>query len=113
MAHFILTGNFLTPDKAEISPNSSSSSSVSSSLLINFLKRSTVFWRSVELILFIFSGCGKIVLMKGPDGDIRECKGEYGFGGQIGAIMAANACVEEYEKAIVTLDNWFAKNWII
>ena len=51
------------------------------------------------LILFIFSGCGKIVLMKGPDGDIRECKGEYGFGGQIGAIMAANACVEEYEKA--------------
>ena len=48
--------------------------------------------------LFIFSGCGKIVLMKGPDGDIRECKGEYGFGGQIGAIMAANACVEEYEK---------------
>ena len=50
------------------------------------------------LILFIFSGCGKIVLMKGPDGDIRECKGEYGFGGQIGAIMAANACVEEYEK---------------
>ena len=37
--------------------------------------------------------------MKGPDGDIRECKGEYGFGGQIGAIMAANACVEEYEKA--------------
>ncbi len=51
------------------------------------------------LILFIFSSCGKIVLMKGPDGDIRECKGEYGFGGQIGAIMAANACVEEYEKA--------------
>ena len=51
------------------------------------------------LILFIFSGWGKIVLMKGPDGDIRECKGEYGFGGQIGAIMAANACVEEYEKA--------------
>ena len=48
--------------------------------------------------LFIFSGCGKMVLMKGPDGDIRECKGEYGFGGQIGAIMAANACVEEYEK---------------
>ena len=37
--------------------------------------------------------------MKGPDGDIRECKGEYWFGGQIGAIMAANACVEEYEKA--------------
>ena len=51
------------------------------------------------LILFIFSGGGKIVLMKGQDGDIRECKGEYGFGGQIGAIMAANACVEEYEKA--------------
>ena len=51
------------------------------------------------LILFIFSGCGKIVLMKGPDGDIRECKGEYGFVGQIGAIMAANACAEEYGKA--------------
>jgi|TARA_B110000881_G_C18329554_1_gene390902 hypothetical protein len=48
--------------------------------------------------LFIFSGCGKMVLMKGPDGDIRECRGEYGLGGQIGAIMKANACVEEYEK---------------
>ena len=39
-----------------------------------------------------------MVLMKGPDGDIRECRGEYGLGGQIGAIMKANACVEEYEK---------------
>ena len=57
------------------------------------------FFITLIISLFIFSGCGKIVLMKGPDGDIRECKGEYGFGGQIGAIMAANACVEEYEKA--------------
>ena len=68
------------------------------------ISRSSIIKREAHLdlvgriSLFIFSGCGKIVLMKGPDGDIRECKGEYGFGGQIGAIMAANACVEEYEK---------------
>jgi len=53
---------------------------------------------SLYISLFVVSSCGKIILMKGPDGDIRECKGEYGFGGQIGAEIKANACAEEYEK---------------
>ena len=43
--------------------------------------------------------------MKGPDGDIRECKGEYGFGGQIGAIMPEMLAQKNMKKLDINEQN--------